>query len=425
MAGMARIEPKEAALKIASFVKIVIAAALLGAAAWYFSPLFFAGKADISVSPVKWQGRVDYRRLDQQLTAMMQRPETAGLAVAVVEDGNIRFVHAYGFADRSTGAKVTTDTLFRWASVSKTVTGILATDLDKAGKLDLDEPVGRWQTSLRLPGGAEQRLTFADLLSQRTGLPKNAYDERLEAGENPADLRGKFADVAPQCPPASCHTYQNIAFDAASEIVREVANRPFANEASERLFRPLGMASARYGMSGLTGAKHWARPHKHDQLRPLKEAYWRVPAAAGVSSNITDFAKWMQAAMGLRPDILPDDVTRRVRQSRVATDRLYSGELAAALTGPGYGLAMRSFTYEGRTYYGHSGAVDGYRATMIFDPEEKLGVVAMWNSNWGIPFRIPFAVFDSYHKNKMRNWLDLSDVPRPETVIPPIGKPLP
>src|SRR3546814_12591332 len=68
-------------------------------------------------TPAKWHGRIDYRALDRRLAALAQRPEMAGPAVAVVEDGKLRFVRTYGVADRKTGAPVTPHPLFRWASV--------------------------------------------------------------------------------------------------------------------------------------------------------------------------------------------------------------------------------------------------------------------------------------------------------------------
>jgi beta-lactamase class C len=58
----------------------------------------------------------------------------AGLAVAVVEDGELRFVRTYGVADRSTGEPVTPHTMFRWASVSKTATGALAAAMVARGR---------------------------------------------------------------------------------------------------------------------------------------------------------------------------------------------------------------------------------------------------------------------------------------------------
>lgn len=405
-------------------IRALFAGTLLAFAGWHGVQFLSGDKAsadigfassidggDLPDSAEEWEGRVDYRALDRQLAQLAQRPEMAGLAVAVVEAGELRFVGTYGVADRSSGAPVTPQTVFRWASVSKTATGMFAAALAHEGKLDLDRPVDSWQNSLRLPGEAEARVTLAQLLAQQTGLPKNAFDERLESGESPAALRSILADVAPQCPPATCHSYQNIAFDAASEILSEAARKPFDKAVGGQFFGPLGMASARYGMAGLTGAKDWARPHNAAQLRPLREAYWRVPAAAGIESDIVDFARWMQAMMGERPDVLPPAMLRIAQAPRVATARLYGGALRQANSDAAYGLGWRSFDYAGLRIEGHSGSVDGYRATMLFEPATRTGVVAMWNSNWGWPFRIPFAVFDSYHGKVPSKWLDQSELP--------------
>lgn len=369
------------------------------------------GPENLPDTPAEWRGRIDYRTLDRQLSDLAQRPEMAGLAVAVVEDGEVRFVRTYGVADAGTGAPVTPHTLFRWASVSKTATGVLAAAMAGDGTIDLNRPVGGSRSSLRLPGGAEARLSLDDLLAQRTGLTKNAYDEKLEEGQSPAALRANLAAAPLQCDPGTCHTYQNIAFDAASEILGAAAHKPFADAVEDRFFRPLGMVSAGYGMARLTEAADWAKPHRGNQVRPVKEAYWRVPAAAGVESDIVDFATWMQAMMGARPDVLPEAVLERAHRPRVRTERLYGSALRQANSDASYALGWRNFTYGGHRLAGHSGAVAGYRATMIFEPATRTGVVALWNSDFGFPFRIPFAVIDSYHKREGAHWLDLSELP--------------
>lgn len=409
-------------------ITALIAVAALVAAGWYSlqslsgephsvrpAPVVREVPKDLPDTPDEWRGRIDYRALDLQLIRLSLRPEMAGLAVAVIEDGQVSFVRTYGVVDRNTRVPVTPDTIFRWASASKTVTGMLAAKLSDDKLVNLDRPVSNWQTSLHLPGDAEKRVTLAQLLAHQTGLTKNAYDEKLEDGERPDVLRAGLAAAPLQCEPGTCHTYQNIAFDAASEILGEAGQMPFADAVKQRFFRPLGMASATYGMTGLTQAKDWARPHRNSEVRKLKEAYWRVPAAAGVNSNIIDFARWMQAAMGDRLDVLPANVLQIAQAPRVGTRRLYSGDLAQAITDSQYGLGWRSFTYAGHRLAGHSGAVDGYRATMIFEPATKTGVVAMWNSNWGVPFRIPFAVLDSYHNRVDSNWFDLNGIPLPST----------
>src|SRR3546814_15878367 len=93
----------------------------------------------------------------------------------------------------------------------------------------------------------------------------------------------------------------------------------------------------------------------------------------------------MQAMVGSRPDVLPAQAVQLAHRPRVGTGRLYGGALRQATSEASYGLGWRSFTYGGRRLEGHSGAVAGYRATMIFDPATRTGVVALWNSDWGFP----------------------------------------
>lgn len=366
-----------------------------------------------------WQGRIDYQSLDQRFAAIAARPEMAGLAVAIVEDGDIRFIRTYGVTDKRSGEQVTPQTVFRWASVSKGVAGSLAAKLSGEAGLDLDAPLSNWQSSLRLPNGGISKVTLAQLLSHQTGLTKNAYDRKLEDGESPGLLRTQLGNAPLQCVPTTCHSYQNIAFDAVSEILGQEAGTLYEDAVEDQLFAPLAMESAQFGMFGLTGADSWARPHRRDEVRTLSESYWRLPAAAGVSSNIIDLARWLRAHVGASEDVLSGQELALSHAPLVRTGRVYSGDLARALKMPSYGMGWRSFTYAGRKLVGHSGAVDGYRATMIFDPAARTGMVAMWNSGWGLPFKMPFAVLDSYYGPSandplVTDWLDLSGLPSPE-----------
>lgn len=380
----------------------------------------------LPTEPTDWQGKIDYRSLDRDFAAIARRPEMAGLAVAIVENGDLRFVQTYGVTDKGSNDWVMPETVFRWASVSKGVAGTLAAKLSKQDRFNLESPISNWQTSLRLPGGANAQVSLAQLLSHQTGLLKNAYDRKLEAGQSPNLLRSQLAGVPLKCAPGTCHSYQNIAFDAVSELVEQAAGKSYSDVVEEQLFTPLGMESAKLGMSGLMGAVSWARPHRGDEVRTPVESYWLLPAAAGVNSNIVDMSRWMQAQMGEREDVLSVDTLFQAHSPLVDTPRVYGGALARALSDPSYGLGWRSFTYAGRRLVGHSGAVDGFRATMVFDPNANVGVVAMWNSGWGLPFRIPFAALDSYYGNPLGNrfdgdepaksWLDMSNIPLPEPV---------
>ncbi len=375
----------------------------------------------LPTEPGDWQGKIDYQSLDHDFAALAARPEMAGLAVAIVEDGDLRFVRTYGVVDKRSGEPVTPQTVFRWASVSKGVAGALAAKLSEERKINLDAPLSSWHSSLRLPGGAQSRITLAQLLSHQTGLTKNAYDTRLEDGQSPGLLRAQLEGAPLQCVPGTCHSYQNIAFDAASEILGQAAGTLYSDAVQKRLFGPLGMTSAQFDMAGLTGAPSWARPHRGDEVRTLSESYWRIPAAAGVSSDIVDMTRWLRAQMGENSEVLSAEARILAHAPLIRTARVYRGDLARALVEPSYGLGWRSFAYAGRKLVGHSGAVDGYRATMIFDPAVRTGVAVMWNSGWGRPFRMPFAVFDSYYGLSGNDWLNLSDLPSadPAPTLPP------
>lgn len=378
----------------------------------------------LPIEPSEWIGRIDYRGLDRNFDAIARRPEMAGLAVAIVEDGALRFVQTYGVTDKRSGEWVMPETVFRWASVSKGVAGALAAKLSSQGALNIDAPIANWQTSLRLPGGANSTVTLQQLLSHQTGLVKNSYDRKLEDGQSPGILRASLAGAPLKCTPGTCHSYQNIAFDASAEILAQTAGTLYSASTRDLFFEPLGMDSVGFGLGGLTQNRSWARPHWGDEVRTLQDTYFLLPAAAGISSNIVDMARWMQAQMGSDPEVLSAEMLAQAHAPIVKTPRVYGGKLSRSLLQPAYGLGWRSFTYAGRRLVGHSGAVEGYRATMVFDPEARTGVVAMWNNAWGKPFGIPFAVLDSYYGSSEHDWLDISDIPLPEPK-PPVVDDLP
>jgi len=375
-------------------------------------PAASAVQTPLPTTPADWHGRIDYRALDARLSAMTTDRSMEGLAVAVVEDGRLSFVRGYGLTSAKDGEPIDAHTVFRWASLSKTVSGALTARLAADGLLSLDEPLETFHTSLRLPRDAQRELTVEQLLSQRTGLPKNAYDDRLEDGQNPAAIRHALGDVPVACAPGRCHTYQNVAYDTITEVLATRTHEAYAQTVGRRLFGPLGMTSATIGQAGLVNAPHWARPHREGHVLPMSEAYYRVPGAAGVNSTIVDLAVWMQAQMGLRPDVLPTAVLDAAQRPRIGTAPPYGrAPFAREISHAGYGLGMRSFTYRGHRVIGHSGAVSGYRSTMMFDPATRTGIVMLWNSDAGLPFRFQAEFFDRAYGLPYTDWLDLKGAP--------------
>lgn len=356
--------------------------------------------------------KVDYQQLEARIARLMQEPDMVGLAVATIENGQPRFLRGYGETRAKSGAPVTADTVFRWASLSKSVASALVVGLVEQKRLALDTPVYTLGTTLTVPGD-DRLVTVADVLSHRLGLTRNAWDDRLEAGQDPKLLRAGLGTLSPQCPPATCYAYQNIAYDTASEIVERTTKQDYATNARNRLFAPLGMTSASIGRTGLQSAVSWAEPHRSGK-RPttVNDNYYRVPAAGGVNSSIRDLMLWMRAQMGITPAVLSANALVLMHTSRVSTPpNGRRGPMDRALTNASYGLGWRTYNYAGHSLVGHRGSVDGYGALILFDPALNSGIVMLWNSNTGKPARLQLEFFDQLYGLPPTNWLDLTPLP--------------
>jgi beta-lactamase class C len=356
--------------------------------------------------------KVDYQRLDARIRELMQSPDMVGLAVGIIENGEVTFVRGYGETLAGSGQPVTPDTVFRWASLSKGVAATLVAGLAADGKVSLDAPITRLGTSLTVPGDA-RKVTVADVLSHRLGLVRNAWDERLEDGADPKMLRSMLGTLPPFCPPGTCYAYQNIGFDTATEIVEKLTGQDYASAARARLFEPLGMANASVGRAGLESATNWAQPHRLNKLpTTVNDSYYRVPAAGGVNSSINDLLRWMQAQAGGAPDVLSPALLETLHQPRIATPPTRRrGPVDRALKDAAYGLGWRSYTYAGHRLVGHRGSVDGYRSLILFDPAAKAGIVMLWNSNYGKAGGLQLEFFDLLYGLPATDWLQTTVAP--------------
>ncbi len=355
---------------------------------------------------------VDYRQLDRRLQELMDRPSMVGLAVGVVENGRITFLKGYGETEAGSGEPVTPATVFRWASVSKGVASTMVAKLAEEGKVDLAAPVVNYAPGLKLPARNEYRASVGDLLSHRLGLYRNAYDNKLEEGGEPAWLRRGLVQLDAICPPGTCWSYQNVAYDASSEIVARATGKSFADAVSDRLFAPIGMTSASMSLPELQSNPSWARPHGAGRKPlPLVDTYYKVPAAGGVNSNVKDLSLWMLAQMGTMPDVLDRRLLNTIHAPLVKTpgERRRLRNFLERLGTAWYGYGWRSYDYAGHRIVGHRGGINGYRSLILFDPKLKSGVVALWNSNTSQPGGLEFEVMDMIYRLPFRDWLKLGE----------------
>ena len=380
-------------------------------------------KANLKLASVSTEARrdVDYAALDGRLQRLMTKPAMVGLAVGVVENGRITFLRGYGETLAGSGEQVSPDTVFRWASVSKGVAGTMVGKLAEQGKVKLNAPVVNYAPGLKLPNSNEYTATVGDLLSHRLGLYRNAYDNKLEEGHDPAILRLSLAQLNATCAPGTCWSYQNVAFDASSDMVSRITGETYEESVKQQLFNPLGMSSGSVSLAGLEASRSWARPHGTGKRPlPMVDTYYKVPAAGGVNSNIKDLSLWMLAQMGQMPDVLSPKLLSTIHAPYVLTprERARMRRYLERLSTAWYGYGWRSYDYAGHRIVGHHGGINGYRALILFDPAKKSGVVALWNSNTNQPSGLEFEVMDMVYRLPFRDWLQLDSAPAPAAPPP-------
>ena len=362
-----------------------------------------------AVSPTSRKD-IDYRLLDARLKQLMTKPAMVGLAVGVVENGRITFLQGYGETLEGSGDPVTPDTVFRWASCSKGVAATMVAKLAEQGKIDLNAPVANYAPDLKLPNGNERIATVGDLLSHRLGLYRNAYDNKLEEGQDPSVLRTQLGQLDAVCAPGTCWDYQNVAYDASSEMVSRITHMPYEQAVERMLFDPIGMSSGSVSLAGIESNKSWARPHSAGRRPwPMSDTYYKVPGAGGINSDIKDMALWMEAQMGEMPDVVDAKVLDTIHAPYVVTpgERGRLRKFLERLGTAWYGYGWRSYIYAGHRIVGHRGGIKGYRSLILFDPQKKSGVVALWNSDTWKPGGLEFEVMDQLYHLPFRDWMEL------------------
>ncbi len=352
----------------------------------------------------------EFETLADNLVAGQKVP---GLAMAIVQGGRVLSARGYGVTDVDQPETVDAHTVFRLASLSKSFAATAAGMLVSDGKLRWDSRVVDYYPTLQLaePRAALQ-LTVAEVLSHRVGVSRNAFDRDLERNAEYASLVQKLAYTPMKCAPGECYAYQNIAYSLIGDVVQGASGEAFDRWVTRRLFKPLGMQDASYGLEGILASPRWAKPHIRtgrgwSSITP-KPAYYRVAPAAGVNASISDMAQWLLAQNGHRPDVLSGsllatlhapliDTPSETRGSQWRRDRLNSA---------GYGLGWRVYDYAGHRVVFHGGVVQGYRGVIALMPERDLGVAILWNANSAAPSGLLPTILDRAIGAAPQRWIE-------------------
>jgi len=312
----------------------------------------------------------DFTAFDQHIQELMVRFSVPGATVAIVQQGDIVHMAAFGSANSTTGAPVDLETVFQVGSLSKPVAAWGVMKLVESGQLELDVPVSQYLTRWQIPpsGFDASEVTVRRLLSHTSGLSLGGYpgfepEKPLPALEDSlsGDTNGSGA-VYLQAPPGSQFQYSGGGYTLLQLLVEEVSGRSFAEYMQEEILKPLGMTRSSYEPSAQLLASV-AQAHDFG-LRTLPNRQFRAQAAASLHTTAPDFARFLQANLGGNPVLRNESV----KLLHTAVDE------AHGIVGLGF------FVEQGGRLIGHTGMNIGWRANFMFAPETASGIIVMTNA---------------------------------------------
>lgn len=319
--------------------------------------------------------------VDAAIKQQMREDETVGLAVGIIHDGQIAYLQGYGHADRDQQIPVTSDTMFRWASISKPLTAIAALQLAEEGKLDLDANVRKYVPEFPDPGVT---ITSRQLLCHQGGIVhyKNgpvvgtprAYDDPFPYRDVVIAL-DTFNRSPLVNPPGKKYSYTTHGYMLLSAVVQRAGEQPFHEQVSERICRPLGMSTLQPDYQWVQIPQR-TRGYRRSGAQVIdsvdEDVSWKL-GGGGYISTIEDLCRF---ALGLIDGKLVSERTEAAMWTAQATS---GGEST------GYGLGFRIEEQSGRLKVSHNGSQPETRTRMVFYPAQRHGVVVMTNSEWVDP----------------------------------------
>lgn len=321
----------------------------------------------------------------------MNAMDVPGISAGIVKNGQLVCTTASGYAKVDDQVPVTPETLFAWASVSKTLTGVAVMILVDEGRIDLDDDVDQHLPyTIDNPSCPNEPITFRQLMTHVSSVIDGpVYDDLYTTGDSPILLgdfvrdyltpSGRYYDATDNfdydCP-GTYNDYSNIGFALLGHLVEQVSGMAFDDFVRQRIFAPLGMAEASFLLAGVDETKV-AVPYASSagSFTALGHIGFPTYPDGGLRTSVVYLARFlaMMAGEGVYDGtrILSADAVREMRRIQYASLDAQQG------------LVWFYASYGSRTnVLGHDGSDPGSSSMMFYDPTDGAGVLLVANGDW-------------------------------------------
>ncbi|HJS46105.1 MAG TPA: serine hydrolase domain-containing protein [Rhizomicrobium sp.] len=297
--------------------------------------------------------------------------------VTIVRGGETIFAKAWGLADRAARKPVTLDTPFYFASQGKMFTAVSILQLIEAGKLSLDDPIGKYLTDY--PNADMAKVTVRQLLTHQGGTGEMGILEPQDA-ENRENVRSIAGIIAlngsrgPAFPPGSKFEYSNYGFLLLGALVEKISGQSYYDYVEDHIFRPAGMSHTSFPLREETGLAIAYTGRDGGSLRSaMDQLPWRgTPAGGGIStaSDMQRFVTALKAAKLISPSMLAEATKKQVKEQ--------------------FGYGFISSAFQGFPYWGHGGGAEGMSLVLNYYPMNDTTFVCESNRDPPICDRLAF-----------------------------------
>lgn len=331
------------------------------------------------------------KALTQRLGSLRATYGMPGVSAAILFPDGTMWRATSGFADVAAGRRLTADTDFAVASISKTFLAALILVFAEEGRLDLEASVTTYLPDLAI----DPSITVRQLLDHTSGLFDYFYDPDIDEALLADRTRIWTAQDAlsyvgkPYFEPGTGWHYSNTNYVVLGLLAESIGEAPLAEQLRTRFLAPLGLDNTYYQgveqpLGPLARAYRFSGPGLRLPPIPLSDGsdiipFTSVVTAAGTAGSLAstaeDLVTWAKALYGGRV-LSPASLTAMVAD--VAVTAPFKPSIP-------YGLGVQAATIDGRPTLGHSGRLLGSRTVVRWLPEEGIAIAVLTNQSRNDP----------------------------------------
>jgi len=348
--------------------------------------------------------------IDTSVATFAEEQQIPGIAVGIVQAGQLTRVATVGLADIEGARKVGPDTAFRIASMTKNMTALAILALRDRGLLALDAPLGEYLPQFAsVPAATNDSppVSLRHLLTHTAGfVTDDPWGDRV-LGMTPAELDALIATGALFArPPGLAFEYSNLGYALLGRVLTNVSGEPYQAFIRRTILEPLRMTRTTFDApDAARGDYAWGyRLDEGNWSRERIEPDGEVGAMGGLATTVPDYARYIAFLLGAWP-ARDDPDSGPVRRASVREMVLWHAPpfpnepVNGQVTPPsayGYGLMSTADRDLGRRVH-HSGGLPGYGSHVLLMPDRGWGVMAFGNRTYAQMSRLTLRVAELLH----------------------------